>query len=74
VALSVELLHALSLPATLAQLARTLEVPEPHLRRELEALERRGYVRRLACAPSACGWCGLKAACQSSDDERWLRS
>jgi len=74
VALTVEVLRALALPVSVTELARALEVPAPHLRRKLASLERRGYVRRLACDPSACGWCALKAACQSSDDERWLRS
>ena len=73
-ALSVEVLRALALPASVTELARALEVPEPHLRLELASLERRGYVRRLTCEPSACGWCAFKAACRSSDDERWLRS
>ena len=74
VALSVEVLRALSAPVTLEALARTLDVPPPHLRRELEALERRGYVRRLACVVSACGWCALKATCVPTEGERWLRA
>ena len=88
VALSVEVLRALVVPATVDELARRLEVPPAHLRRELERLERRGYVRRLACGtsvgpakPNACGWCALKATCDAATAElahgdavRWLRA
>jgi DNA-binding IclR family transcriptional regulator len=81
VALSVEVLRALAAPATVDELARRLEVPEAHLHRELERLERRGYVRRLACGPNvrpaslgACGWCALKATCDATASERWLRA
>ena len=73
-ALSVEVLHALAAPATVTELARRLEVPEAHLHRELARLERRGYVRRLACGPTACGWCALKATCDATTAERWLRA
>lgn len=72
-ALSVEVLRALAAPATVGELARRLEVPEAHLRRELERLERRGYVRRLACAAAsrpACGWCALRATCDATMAER----
>ncbi|MFU8889731.1 MAG: hypothetical protein ACNA8N_14140, partial [Trueperaceae bacterium] len=62
-ALSVEVLRALAAPATVDELARRLEVPEVHLQRELARLEHRGYVRRLACSPTACGWCALRATC-----------
>jgi predicted ArsR family transcriptional regulator len=74
VALSVEVLRALAAPATVDELARRLEVPEAHLHRELERLERRGYVRRLACGPTACGWCSLRATCDAGTAERWLRA
>jgi predicted ArsR family transcriptional regulator len=81
VALSVEVLQALAAPATVEELARGLEVPEAHLQRELERLERRGYVRRLACGPAApaastggCGWCTLRATCDATVAERWLRA
>ena len=83
-ALSVEVLRALAAPATVDELARRLEVPPVHLHRELERLERRGYVRRLDCGtalPSACGWCALKATCDATAAElahgvavRWLRA
>ncbi|MFO8150652.1 MAG: MarR family transcriptional regulator [Trueperaceae bacterium] len=73
-ALSVEVLQALAAPATVDELARRLEVPEAHLHRELERLERRGYVRRLACGPNVCGWCALKATCDTNATERWLRA
>ena len=73
-ALSVEVLHALAAPATVLELARKLEVPEAHLQRELARLERRGYVRRLACVPTACGWCALRATCDANTAERWLRA
>ena len=87
-ALSIEVLHALAAPATVDELSRRLEVPEAHLHRELEHLERRGYVRRLACgpsgrtaspsgrtaSPSACGWCALRATCDATATERWLRA
>lgn len=73
-ALSVELLRELAVPATVDELARRLEVPELHLQRELARLERRGYVRRLACAPTACGWCALRATCDATAAERWLRA
>lgn len=74
-ALSVELLRALTAPATLEELARRLDAPAAHLRAELARLERRGYVRRLACAPSACGWCSSRAACAvAAEPERWLRA
>jgi len=74
VGLSVEVLRALAVPATVDELARQLEVPEAHLQRELARLERRGYVRRLACAPTACGWCALRATCDATAAERWLRA
>jgi predicted transcriptional regulator len=74
VALSVEVLRELAVPATVDELARRLEVPEAHLQRELARLERRGYVRRLACAPTACGWCALRATCDANATERWLRA
>jgi len=83
VALSVEVLRALAAPATVDELARGLEVPPAHVRRELERLERRGYVRRLDCgtSPNACGWCSLKATCDATVAERahgvavrWLRA
>ena len=73
-ALSVEVLRALAAPATVDELARRLEVPQAHLQRELERLERRGYVRRLACGPSACGWCALRATCDATVAVRWLRA
>ena len=73
-ALSVEVLRALAAPATVDELARRLEVPEAHLQRELARLEQRGYVRRLACAPTACGWCTLRATCDATAAERWLRA
>lgn len=76
-ALSVEVLRALAAPATVDELARRLEVPQAHLQRELERLERRGYVRRLACATAAptastggCGWCSLRATCDAAVAER----
>ena len=73
-ALSVEVLRELAVPATVGELARRLEVPEVHLHRELARLERRGYVRRLACSPTACGWCSLRATCDTTTAERWLRA
>ncbi len=87
-ALSVEVLRALAAPSTVDELARRLEVPRAHLQRELERLERRGYVRRLACGPGArtaspggCSWCALKATCDAAAFERghgfatrWLRA
>ena len=94
-ALSVEVLRALAVPATVDELSRRLEVPVAHLHRELERLERRGYVRRLACGPNVptasprvrtasprvrtasprvCGWCALKATCDATAAERWLRA
>lgn len=73
-ALSVEVLRALAAPATVGELARRLEVPETHLHRELERLERRGYVRRLACGSGACGWCSFRATCDPAETERWLRA
>ncbi len=87
-ALSVEVLRALAAPATVDELARRLEVPQAHLQRELERLERRGYVRRLACgpggrtaSPGGCGWCALKATCDATAagpahgfSVRWLRA
>ena len=83
-ALSVEILRTLATPATVDELARRLEVPQAYLQRELERLERRGYVRRLACGPSVrptapgvrtaspagCGWCALKATCDATVAER----
>jgi len=74
VALSVEVLRALAAPSTIDELARRLEVPTQHLHRELERLERRGYVRRLACGTNACGWCALRATCDAGTAERWLRA
>jgi hypothetical protein len=73
VALSFAVLQELAAPATVDELARRLAVDGHRLRSELERLERRGYVRRLACPSSACGWCALKASCAPADGERWLR-
>lgn len=74
-ALSIELLRALERPATIDELARRLDAPAEHLRGELTRLERRGYVRRLACEPTACGWCALRGSCAArSGTERWLRA
>jgi predicted ArsR family transcriptional regulator len=74
VALSFAVLQELARPATLGELARRLAVEPMRLRSELERLERRGYVRRLACAAGACGWCALRASCAPADEERWLRA
>jgi DNA-binding IclR family transcriptional regulator len=73
VALSFAVLQELGRPATVDELARRLAVDPPRLRSELERLERRGYVRRLACGASACGPCAMRAACAPADGERWLR-
>jgi DNA-binding MarR family transcriptional regulator len=73
VALSFAVLQELTRPATVDELARRLAVEPPRLRSELERLERRGYVRRLACAASACGPCALRTVCAPEAGERWLR-
>lgn len=51
-ALSYAVLEATRAPATVEALARRLAVPAPHVRAILDALERRGYVRRLNDAGS----------------------
>lgn len=73
-ALTFAVLQELGRPVTVDELSRRLAVEAPRLRSELERLERRGYVHRLACAASACGWCTLRATCAPADGERWQRA
>ena len=79
-ALSFGVLAALGMPRTVAELAASLALQPGHVRHELQRLERRGYVRRLACGDAgptltgACGWCSLRAACTASAEERWQRA
>ena len=81
-ALSFAVLEGVRTPTTVEALAQRLAVPAPHVRRELDRLERRGYVRRLdgatdptlACATSACGACAFRSACGVAPDVRWQRA
>lgn len=80
-AVSFAVLAALRTPRTVAELAAALALPPAYVRHELERLERRGYVRRLACGgdagptgTNACGWCSLRAACEAAAGERWFRA
>jgi predicted ArsR family transcriptional regulator len=74
-ALTLEVLAALTQPRTLAELAHTLEVAPPHLQATLRVLEARGYVTRDGCAAatSGCGWCSFQATCAGGVRERWAR-
>ncbi len=80
-AVSFAVLSVLGTPRTVAELATALALHPAYVRHELERLERRGYVQRLACGAdtdaarsNACGWCSLRAACASVPVERWLRA
>lgn len=81
-ALSFAVLDGLRTPTTVEALAQRLAVPVPHVRRELDRLERRGYVRRLdgetdpalACPTTACGACAFRSACGIAPDVRWQRA
>jgi predicted ArsR family transcriptional regulator len=74
-ALTLEVLGALTQPRTLAELAHTLEVAPPQLHATLRVLEARGYVTRVGCAAttSGCGWCSFHATCAGGTRERWAR-
>jgi len=74
VALSFAVLDALARPRTVEELAGRLGVAPPDLRRELDRLERRGYVRRSDGAAGACGGCALRSGCASGSTERWCRT
>lgn len=74
-ALTFAVLDALAAtPASVDDLARRLAAAPAHVAEELARLERRGYVQRLACAPSACGACALKTACGPDGATRWTRA
>lgn len=80
-ALSYAVLEALRTPTSVEALAQRLAVPAPHVRGELERLERRGYVARLdatsdaafACTATACAGCGFRAVCGAAPEVRWTR-
>ena len=71
-ALTVEILEAVRVPVTTDDVARRLGVPSKYVEAELAKLERRGYVRKEACAPGACARCSLRSTCQGSVTDRWV--
>jgi len=72
VALTVEILEAARVPVTSDDVARRLGVPAKYVEAELAKLERRGYVRREACAPGACARCSLRSTCEGAITDRWV--
>lgn len=71
-ALTVEILEAARVPVTSDDMARCLGVPAKYVEAELAKLERRGYVRREACAPGACARCSLRSTCEGTTTDRWV--
>jgi hypothetical protein len=82
VALTVEILEATRVPVTTEALVLRMGVPAEHLVRELERLERRGYLRRSTCAvgtyepgplpPEACARCSLRSTCAATSTTTWV--